>query len=180
MNQHDATGWYCIRSRPRQEALAARMLRELDGVEVFCPQIRFRRRTRRGPVWFEEALFPSYLFARFDYETMLRAVKYSHGVTGLVHFGERVAQVEHPLIAALREEFGGGEIREIRPLPHTGEQVEICEGSLKGLKVLVTAVLPAEERIKVLFELIEGIPVEMELGALEIHPNRSVREALCG
>jgi len=172
------TAWYCVRTRPKQEALAARMLRQLDGVEVFAPHIRFRRRTARGPVWFEEALFPCYLFARFDYQELLRAVKYSHGVTGLVHFGEQVATVAPALVAELQTEFGPAELKEIRPLPEKGMQVEVCEGSLKGLKVLVMHVLPAEERIKVLFELMEGVPAEMELSVLEITPVCSVREAL--
>jgi len=41
--------------------------------------LRFRKLTQRGPVWFVEAMFPGYLFARFNYPTQRRAVESSHG-----------------------------------------------------------------------------------------------------
>ena len=56
---------------------------------VFLPRIRFKRATRQGTAWVTEALFPGYLFARFDWRTSLRLVQHSRGVRGVVHFGER-------------------------------------------------------------------------------------------
>ncbi len=56
--------WYCLRSQPKHEHIAAAHLRLLEGVTVFCPRIRFKRATRQGLVWVTEAMFPGYLFAR--------------------------------------------------------------------------------------------------------------------
>src|SRR5262245_34061166 len=57
-------GWFCLRSQPKHEHIAARHLERM-GVEVLNPRIRFQRVTRHGPVQVTEAMFPNYLFARF-------------------------------------------------------------------------------------------------------------------
>jgi transcriptional antiterminator RfaH len=77
--------WLCVRTQPKREHIAAGQLDLLEGVDVFSPRIRFKRRTPRGKVWFEESLFPGYIFARFDLP-MLRAVSSAVGVRGLVRF----------------------------------------------------------------------------------------------
>ena len=52
--------WFCLRAQPKHEHIAAQHLKKLPGVEVFCPRVRFQRATRRGKVWFTEAMFPNY------------------------------------------------------------------------------------------------------------------------
>jgi len=80
--------WYCLRSQPKHEHIAAAHLRQTPGIEVFCPRIRIQRKTRRGLKWFVEAMFPNYLFARFDRTQNQTLVRYSPGISGIVHFGE--------------------------------------------------------------------------------------------
>ena len=84
MSEYTAA-WFCIRSQPKYEHLAAAHLQREPGFEVYLPRIRFKRATRRGPVWFTEALFPNYLFARFDPAACLRRVCHARGVRGVVH-----------------------------------------------------------------------------------------------
>ena len=81
--------WFCLRSQPRHEHIAARQLALMSDIEVFNPRIRFARPTRHGPVWVTESLFPNYLFARFDWREALNKVHYAPGVSGIVHFGSR-------------------------------------------------------------------------------------------
>jgi hypothetical protein len=57
-----APAWYCLRSRRKQEHIAAAHVRVLGDVTVFCPRIHFRRASRRGVVCVTEALFPGYFF----------------------------------------------------------------------------------------------------------------------
>src|SRR5262245_31189126 len=82
--------WFCLRTPPKREHIVAAFLLQIPGVEVFCPRVRFQKLTARGPVWFLESMFPSYLFARFNYVALHRRVTGQHGVTGLVQFGDRV------------------------------------------------------------------------------------------
>src|SRR5271154_6203505 len=101
--------WFCLRSQPKHEHIAAARLRLQPGIEVFVPRIRFRRTTRRGPVWVTEALFPNYLFARFDWKTSLRTVHHSPGVSGVVHFGVHWPTIANEVINELRATLGQDE-----------------------------------------------------------------------
>ena len=82
--------WFCLRVAPKQEHVAIAHLRKVYQVEVFCPRLRFQKATRTGRRWYVEALFPSYLFGKFDYLTQHRAVHYCPGVSSIVHFGGKV------------------------------------------------------------------------------------------
>jgi transcriptional antiterminator RfaH len=160
--------WYCVRAQPKRENIAAGQLKRLDGVEVFCPRIRFRRNTKRGKVWFEEALFPGYLFARFNLYTMCRAVSASVGVSGLVRFGGECAQVPDFLIARLQAEADGVIVVQPSGLKE-GDVATLTEGALCGLPALIKQILPGGERVKILMELM-GTSVEAEVPVEALEP----------
>ena len=77
-NPGSAAAWFCVRSHPKHEHIAAAHLRERK-LEVYLPRIRFQRCTRRGLVWFTEALFPNYFFARLDLSNALSLFHHAHG-----------------------------------------------------------------------------------------------------
>src|SRR5580698_9490241 len=93
--------WFCLRSQPKHEHIAAAHLQQ-NQVEVFFPRIRFKRTTRKGPAWVTEALFPNYLFARFDWGNSLRLVCHSPGVSGVVHFGQNWPVIPEEAIEEMR------------------------------------------------------------------------------
>lgn len=146
--------WFCVHTRPKCEHLAASVLRNLEEVETFCPRIRFQRSTRRGKVWFVEALFPSYFFARFDAARLLRAVKHSQNVIRVVEFGGKPVPIADQTIAELRQEMEGEEIREVRTPLKVGDTVELTEGPMRGLKGIVSTLLSGEERVRILLEFL--------------------------
>lgn len=153
----ESPAWYCVKTQPKRESVAAGHLRELEGVEVFCPMLRYRKATRRGKIWWVEALFPGYLLARFDLTTMDRAVTYCHGVTGLVRFGAEVPPVPDAFVDALRDEVvRGGEKDTVVVAPRlaTGEEVELAHGPLCGARGTVLEILPAKDRVRVLLEFL--------------------------
>src|SRR6266571_2651539 len=94
--------WYCLRAQPKHEHIAAAHLRLCDGIEVYCPRVRIQRSTRRGLVWFTEALFPNYLFARFDWMHSHALVRSCQGVSGIVRFGDDVPEVPARALDDLR------------------------------------------------------------------------------
>ena len=123
--------------------------------------------TQRGPVWFVEAMFPGYLFAKFVYSTEHRAVESSHGIRGIVHFGDRLATLPENIVAALQSRVGTEEVVTVDWSVKVGQTVEIIEGPFQGLEVLVTHLLPAKERIRVLFEFL-GRPLEIEISTTKV------------
>jgi transcriptional antiterminator RfaH len=168
------TAWYCLRSRPKQEHIAAAHVRILDGVTVFCPRIRFKRPTRQGLVWVTEAMFPGYLFAHFNLGEKHRQVRYAHSVSGIVQFGNRYPTIEEGALTFLRDQTGVAEVRELTYELSQGDQVKIVGGVFAGLEAVVTQILSAKERVKVLMDFL-GRQMEAEVErssvlAKAIHP----------
>src|SRR5215471_6388721 len=102
--------WYCLRTHPKHEHVAAAHLRQDCGLEAFLPRIRYRRSTRFGPAWVNEALFPGYLFARFALAAWLRRIQHSRGVAGVVHFGTNWPVIQREIIEELRAAMGLEEV----------------------------------------------------------------------
>lgn len=149
-----AGNWFCLRSQPKHEHIAAAHLKKMDCVEVFLPRVRFQRTTRKGLVWVTEALFPNYLFARFDWHTSLRQVQAARGVSGVVHFGERWPVIEDSIVADLKQAVGTEELHVISTTVQPGDTVEIGEGAMRGLQAVVSRVMPSRERVAVLLDFL--------------------------
>lgn len=179
--------WYCLRARPKQEAIAAEGLRRLEPpvAEVFCPRVRFQRprRPRRGYagdpgwVWATEAMFPGYLFARFDLTVRGREVRHARGVAGVVGFGQRPQPVPAAAMSALLAgvaDLGDASPRPgeppdaaratitVAPPPEPGREVVLVGGALGGLRAVVTHYQPARQRVRILLEFL-GREMETEL-----------------
>ena len=154
--------WYCLQAKHKHEHIAAVHLRSLKGVVVFCPRIRFKRQTRIGVARFTEALFPGYLFAHFSLAKMQRAVAYAREVRCIVQFASRYPTIDPVTIAQLREHVGDNEIREMDYEPSRGDNVKVAEGAFAGLEAVVTQILPARARVRVLMDFL-GRKVEAEL-----------------
>jgi transcriptional antiterminator RfaH len=156
------SAWYCLRSHPKHEHIAAAHLRLLDNVIAFCPRIRFKRPTRQGLVWVTEAMFPGYLFGRFNLAEMHLQVRYTHGVSGIVRFADQYPTIEDGALAQLRSRMGSAEIKELSYDLSQGDQVQIVGGAFVGLDAVVTQVLSAKERVKVLMDFL-GRKMEAEV-----------------
>jgi transcriptional antiterminator RfaH len=154
--------WYCVRSQRRREHIAATYLRKLDGVAVFCPRIRFKKAHPRGAVWVTDAMFPGYLFARFPLSDMHRQIRYAHGVSCIVKFGNRYPIIEDEIVARLQDRTGLTEVAELSYGLSQGAQVMITDGALVGLEAVVTQVLPAKQRVRILMEFL-GRKLEAEV-----------------
>ena len=172
--------WFCLRVGPKQEHVAIAHLRKVYQVEVFCPRLRFQKATRTGRRWYVEALFPAYLFGRFDYLTQHRAVHYCPGVSSIVHFGGKVIPVPgkaiEELLAAVPE--GSGETITIQPEVQLGQEVQVVEGAFAGLSAVVTRMMPARQRVAVLLQFLgrmseTEVPIGSVLSAAR-HPLEGV------
>lgn len=145
--------WFCLRSQPKHEHIAAAHLQQ-NGVDVFLPRIRFKRTTRTGPAWAVEALFPNYLFARFDWLHSLRLVCHCAGVSDVVHFGKEWPVVPDAAIEEMRACLGSNEVHTISPEVSPGDAVRIAGGCMHGLQAIVTQVMPGRQRVAVLLDFL--------------------------
>ncbi len=178
-NDSSTAQWFCVRTQTKREHIAAQHLRGLDGVEVFCPRIRYRKATRRGKIWWVEPLFPGYILAKFDIQTMERAVAFCQGVRGLVRFGSIFPAVPDTFVESLRHEvcrmsesLDDTETFAVSPTIEIGDEVEIANGPLRGMSGTIVEVASATERVKVLLEFLgEEQAVDLDLFSL-ILPKR--------
>jgi len=174
--------WYCVRTQTKREHLAAKGLSQLDGVEVFCPRIRYKKATRRGKIWWVEAMFPGYIFARFVFSEMERAVIYSHGVMSLLKFGTLVPAIPetfiHELQSIIREqENEDEEMLTLQPIVKPGDTVEIAHGAMQGVEGEVVEIYPATERVVMLIEFLGGNQlVEADIFSLLL-PNKPIPDS---
>ncbi len=156
--------WYCLRSQPKHERIAALHLRKLAGIEVFAPLVRFERPSARGrgKTWVTEAMFPSYLFARFAIGAQTREIQSSHGIRGIVQFGGQYPPIPDALLEQLQASISLDEVAVIPTDPAPGQEVTITAGAFERVRALVTSYQPAQERVRVLLTFL-GREVEAEL-----------------
>jgi len=162
--------WYCLKTRPRQERTAKRSLLGEVGVEVFCPLLKFERARRSGRARVTEAMFPGYLFARFDYPELHRLIATTNGVSTIVGFGGIPAVVPDGVIGELKASVTDEETVEIPSAVEIGEEVQVVEGPFRGIRAVVTRVMPARERVTVLLELL-GMEREIEVPGNAVLPD---------
>ena len=167
--------WYCVRSQPKHEHIAAANLARHLGLEVYAPSLRVRRPRPTGPVWVREALFPGYLFARFSLPTILDKVRYTSGVKSLVQFGGRYPVISEDVLEQIRVSLHGEEILEHTSEFEMGDRVEILDGPLRGLSAVVQRYLPARQRVQVLLEFL-GQSTQVDLSAGQLCPTRPYPE----
>ena len=152
-------------------------MRQIPGVEVFLPRLRFRRRTRRGTVWVTEALFPNYLFARFDWQHQLRRIHHAPCVAGVIHFGERWPTIPDAVMHELHRLFGADELHVVPEAPDVGDSVAIAGGVFHGLHSVVTQVIPSRARVTVLLDFL-GRQTVVELPVTQVIPEGKERTRL--
>lgn len=173
---HD-TAWYVVHTRTKAEHVAAGLLESLFGLPTYCPRIKFQRNTARGKVWFVEALFPSYFFARFNPALSLRAVRHAQSVLNVVEFGGGLAHVPDEVIENIRTEMDGQLIKEIASPLQAGDVVEITEGPMRGLAGIVHSLLKGDDRVRILLEFL-GSQNPVDVPAHTLLSPRSARSVL--
>lgn len=154
--------WFCVRTKPKNEHIAAAHLRDMESVEVFSPRVRFKRPRGKRTMWVTEALFPGYIFAKFNWRETLKAVHYTNGVSGIVKFGECWPIIDEHIIRDWQAELGEEELAVCEELPELGEDVMITDGVFTGSIAEVVKVSNSKKRIAVLMDFL-GRQMQVEL-----------------
>ena len=171
MTELKSTGvaWYCARTQPKHEHIAAANLVRRLGLEVFLPRLRLERATRRGVVRIIEPLFPCYVFVRCDLEQQLDEIRYVNGISSLVHFGPFIPIVPDEVVEELRQCFDSEETVAVEDPLKPGTEVMVAEGALLGSQGVVVRNLPAKHRVQILLDFLGRTTVaEVERNALTV------------
>lgn len=164
--------WYCARTKPKHEHIAAANLRKHLGLEVFNPQLRVERSTRRGMVRVVEPLFPCYIFVQCAIQEHLDAIRYTNGISTVVHFADRIPTITESVIAELKECFSSDEPMAVEEKLLPGAEVVLGGSAFAGMNASVLRVMPAGRRVQVLLDIL-GRPtaVEVDRGIVALAKN---------
>ncbi|HTY85983.1 MAG TPA: transcription termination/antitermination NusG family protein [Candidatus Acidoferrum sp.] len=158
----ESPAWYCARTKPKHEHIAARNLRAHLDLEVFHPRLRIERATRRGVVRVSEPLFPCYIFFRCLIDEKLAEIQRTSGVSTVVHFAHRIPKIADAVIDELKECFEGEETITVEDRLSPGDEVIVADGAFRGMSAFVLRVMPARKRVQVLLDVL-GRPTPAEL-----------------
>jgi transcriptional antiterminator RfaH len=154
--------WYCARTKPKHEHIAAANLQKKLGLEVFHPRLRMERATQRGMMRVVEPLFPCYIFVRCLLAQSMDSIRHAAGISSLVHFGQRIPTVPDGAIEELRQCFEAEEPMAVEDGLLAGAEVTIAEGPFLGYSAMVVRALPAVRRVQILLDFL-GRPTLAEV-----------------
>jgi len=153
-SQVGEAAWYCARTQPKHEHIAARNLRSRLGLDVFNPRLRMEKATRRGVVRTIEPLFPCYVFVRCRLADRVDEIRYTYGISSLVHFGPTIPAVSESVIEELRQCFESEELMDVEDRLMPGSQVTLVEGPFLGSQGVIVRVMPAKQRVQILLDFL--------------------------
>ena len=145
--------WYAIQTKPNKERSVQAALDQL-GFEVYCPRMGKPLRGVKGLRWKEAALFPGYLFARFDFARDYPRLRWKPGLVRVVVSGATPLAVTEATLASVRQIEKEGTRRLLRPVRwKPGARVRVVQGPFTGFEGSVSMTLGGGDRVRILLEL---------------------------
>lgn len=164
--------WYCVRTKPKHEHIAAATLRRNLGLEAFLPRLRVERATKYGVVRAIEPLFPCYLFVHCVIQERLDEIKHTNGISSFVRFGGRIPVVENAIIEELQDCFEADEPMFVEHRLMPGSEVSVAGGAFDGMRAHVLRNMPAKKRVQILLDILgQPTPVEVDRTAVVLIEN---------
>lgn len=147
--------WYLVYLKPRNEDKISERLSDC-GFEVFNPKLKERRFIRRKLSDVVSALFPGYIFVKFDFPSDYRLISYTRGVKKVVGTENSPIPVPQAIIDSIRARLVDGlAVVKAHKFAH-GEAVVIQGGPFKGLDAIFEKEMKGMERVCVLLREINA------------------------
>jgi transcriptional antiterminator RfaH len=139
--------WYVINTKPKKEMQVAKLFAE-GGFTCYVPVFRQDGRVR--------PFFPGYGFLRFEFPDDFQTVRYTRGVKRVVGNTEGPIPVPGEAIERIkaREIDGLIEFGKHGEAPSVGDEIEVVEGPLKGLKGIFRKEIGDKERVMILLSYV--------------------------
>ncbi len=139
--------WYVINIKPKKESQVERLFGE-GGFTIYGPKHRSEKQVR--------PFFPGYAFLLFEFPEQFRMVKYTRGVKRVVGNKEGPIPVPEEVIAGLRarEKDGLIVLEKYGQEPRVGDEIEVMEGPLKGLRGVFEKEIGDRERVMILLNYV--------------------------
>ncbi len=142
--------WYVIYTKTNEEDRAERNLAAW-GLETFYPRIRQKQLNEftGKAIYFPRPLFPRYIFARFDAETLLHKVSNSRGVQKVLSINYAPVPVDDEIIALIQSKIDDDGFVTLDEPFRRGDKVRIKGGSLKGINGIFDRTMKDKNRVMI-------------------------------
>lgn len=139
--------WFVLNTKPKKEFQVERLFTE-GGIEIYNPKYLYEKRVK--------PFFPGYGFIYFDFPLQYQLVRYTRGVKRVVGNRDGPIPIPEEIILGIkaREVDGLIELYKYGEEPDIGDEIEVVEGPLKGLKGIFKRELPEKERVLILLNYV--------------------------
>jgi transcription antitermination factor NusG len=139
--------WYVINVKPKKEFQVERLFTE-GGFKYYSPVYKQDDRVR--------AFFPGYGFLVFEFPDQYQTVKYTRGIKRVVGNKEGPIPIPDEVIQEIRAREIGGliELEKHGVMPQVGDEIEVAEGPLKGLRGVFQKEIDDKERVMILLSYV--------------------------
>ena len=172
------SNWILVYTKAREEQRAKKNL-ENQGFEIFLPMIAFAKLNQSKPTTLK-AMFPRYLFVKINTELdKWTRIKSTRGVSHLVVFGQRFAEMPHQVIEHLKSGADENHIFRqaiTRQEFQKGDKLVIKKGVLKGKEATFLS-KTGKERVRILLKLMNELIIA-EVPGHDIGGRKAIIEML--
>ena len=139
--------WFVLNTKPKKEFQVEKMFIE-GGFKVYNPVYSYENKIK--------VFFPGYEFIYFDFPAQYRMVKYTRGVKRVIGNEEGPIPMEKEIIEQIkaREVNGYIELLKYGVEPEVGDEIEVVEGPMKGLRGVFKRELSENERVLILLNYV--------------------------
>jgi transcription antitermination factor NusG len=139
--------WYVLNVKPKKEFQVERLFTE-GGFRYYNPVYKQDDRVR--------PFFPGYGFLVFEFPNQYHMVKYTRGIKRVVGNKEGPIPIPGEVIQEIKARETGGliELEKHGAMPQVGDEIEVAEGPLKGLKGIFQKEIDDKERVMILLSYV--------------------------
>jgi transcription antitermination factor NusG len=139
--------WFVLNTKPKKEHQVERLFIE-GGIQIYFPKYILEAKVK--------PFFPGYGFIYFDFPAQYQLVRYTRGVKRIVGNEAGPIPIETEVIDQIktREVKGYIELNKFGRYPGIGDEIEVMEGPLKGLRGIFQRELTDRERVLILLNYV--------------------------
>jgi transcriptional antiterminator RfaH len=139
--------WYVVSTKPKKEFQVEKLFTE-GGFTYYNPV--YKQGGRISP------FFPGYGFLVFEFPDQYQMVKYTRGIKRVVGNKEGPIPIPAEVIREIKAREIGGliELEKHGAAPQLGDEIEVAEGPLKGLRGVFQKEIDDKERVMILLSYV--------------------------
>lgn len=166
MSPSPSVNWYAVRVRTKSEALVSSFFAQ-KGLESFAPTYQLRRKYSDRMKRVEAALFPGYVFCRFNGCASLPVLS-TPSVQRIVGFGDGPHPISDTEIENLRRAVAAGTQLTPTSWLSCGRRVRVRSGPLAGVEGYLVTVKDHQHRLVLCADLLQkAAAIEVNLDEVE-------------